>query len=204
MATKADALAMPVDLRVRTPMLDGSGWSGSGRALTVGDRVGLLDDLSRRGAVSSINRLDWTLTVQGHDAALDPDRVVLLPGRTNRDECGFLLCDATGHQVHAPGCPHGDGLEGFDVHRARELVEIVATDGGRYPQDLGHYDTWTFGTVRHDLVSKGGLQARQGERVLTAPPDPHWFLSGPRTTTFFSLRRGVNCSAFTYDIERED
>ena len=82
---------------------------------------------------------------------------------------------------------------------------IADRDHAEYPQYAGHWDDWGLAQVTTDLISKGGVQAHEGDIVLYRRPTS--LLGYGEHGTFYSLRLGWDCSApygvHSLDIEEE-
>lgn len=83
----------------------------------------------------------------------------------------------------------------------RLIVRLADRRHASYPQYAGHWNAWTLGRLRRDVITKGGVRFLAGDIVLVKPADRRLAVSAFPDTTAYSVRGAVDC-AVSYDVER--
>jgi len=92
-----------------------------------------------------------------------------------------------------------------------ELIAVAEDQHAQYPQYRGHWDTWSVGTLRKDIKSRGAVIGVRGENVLVDPdsltkPDDPEVVAGWRRAGFIvayfpdHYANGCNASVRARDI----
>ncbi len=205
MTTATHAPAMPV--------LDGGDpLTGQARALAPADLVEITTDGPDVFPTQRIVRIDRAAgvlyvvpaaaTIGTLPTPVKPDTVRLVPAAPPAGACGICWTVAPTRADHSPGCPDGTGFDGLDLGFAREIAE-ARMESERYPQYVGYFAGWRYGTARRTIATRLGTAAVAGERLLIGPTLCKTF-HGPHTVSILSMRLAWTITVWSHEVEQGD